>query len=530
MSKNFKVGIIVIILIMLGGIYFFISGNSQQSLSNYNSEYKTEKPQGSKRTVYLFWGKGCHTCDQVKPFLAEMKAKYPVLEVKEYEVFNNKANKELMSKMLEAYGLEFSGVPVTFVGNNSFRGFREIVKEEMEVAIGNCMTKTCIDPISKIVSESSYEHKILEPAKDEIKEEKIKVDESHNATNPSNVASGQINRIEPKGDNTKQAPKSDVYLNEKAVDKTSEEKPVSLDVTKSADIVTRPDINKKLNTKDDSTSIDIPWIGRIDVAKLSIPLVTVILAGVDSFNPCAFFVLFSLLGLLVHAKSRKKMFLIGSIFIFFSGFVYFIFMAAWLNLFLVLGHIKILTLIAGIVSVLIAVINIKDFFFFNKGISLTIPDAAKPKLFDRMRKLIKSTSLPSIVLGTIILAIVANSYELLCTAGFPMVFTRVLTLNNLPVFSYYMYLALYNCIYIIPLAVIVLIFTITLGKRNISEWQGRVLKFVSGSMMLGLGLVLIVDPSILNNMIICSLIFIGAVGSSFAIALLMKNKLNEQNK
>ncbi len=205
-------------------------------------------------------------------------------------------------------------------------------------------------------------------------------------------------------------------------------------------------------------------------------------------------------------------------------------MAAWLNLFLVLGHIKTVTLIAGIVSVLIAVINIKDFFLFKKGISLTIPDDAKPKLFDRMRKLIKSTSLPSIIVGTVILAVVANSYELLCTAGFPMVFTKVLTLNNLPSFTCYMYLMLYNLIYIIPLTVIVLVFTVTLGKRNVSEWQGRVLKFVSGTIMFGLGLILIVDPSILNNLLISSGIFLGTIVSSLIIAVFAKNKLTEESK
>ncbi len=458
--------------------------------------------QENKTIIYLFWGEGCHSCEEIKPFLEEMKVKYPGLEVKDYEIFNSKENKELLLKMLDEHNSRFSGVPVTFIGDKKFQGFRETVKEELEGAINICMAEGCIDPVSKIVFESSDEPKTSEPVEDENKEEKIKDDEPRNTTQRNNAGSESVLEAQPGIDSKEQSSKSGIDINQKSGD-------------------------NKQKSQDDSTLFEIPILGRMDAAKLSIPLVTVLLAGVDSFNPCAFFVLFSLLGLLVHARSRRKMLLIGSIFVFFSGFIYFMFMAAWLNLFLVLGHIKTITLIAGIVSVLIAVINIKDFFFFKKGISLTIPDHAKPKLFDRMRKLIKSTSLPTIVLGTIILAVVANSYELLCTAGFPMVFTRALTLNNLPSFTYYMYLALYNFIYIIPLAVIVLVFTITLGKRNISEWQGRVLKFVSGAMMMGLGLILIVDPSILNNLIISFGIFFSTIASSLVISFLMKNKLTK---
>jgi len=46
--------------------------------------------------------------------------------------------------------------------------------------------------------------------------------------------------------------------------------------------------------------------------------------------------------------------------------------------------------------------------------------------------------------STVLLAIVANSYELLCTAGFPMVYTRALTLAKLESWQYYAWLAVYT--------------------------------------------------------------------------------------
>ena len=269
--------------------------------------------------------------------------------------------------------------------------------------------------------------------------------------------------------------------------------------------------------------VEVPFLGDIDLSVISLPVMTVILGGLDSFNPCAFFVLFFLLSLLIHAKSRKRMFLIGGTFVFFSGFIYFVFMAAWLNLFMVAGQLLIITVTAGIVALTVAVINIKDFFFFSKGVSLSIPEKAKPKLFERMRNLLKATSVSSMLMGTVVLAIAANSYELLCTAGFPMVFTRILTLQDLTTGRYYLYLAMYNFIYILPLATIVVIFTVTLGAKKLTEWQGRKLKLLSGLMMFCLGLILLIDPSLLNNIFV-ALAILASVFILFALIISLTKK------
>jgi thiol-disulfide isomerase/thioredoxin len=250
----------------------------------------------------------------------------------------------------------------------------------------------------------------------------------------------------------------------------------------------------------DATTVDLPFFGHVEPGSLSLPAFTVMLGLVDSFNPCAFFVLIFLLGLLVHAHSRRIMLVIGGTFVFFSGFIYFLFMAAWLNLFLVAGQMPAITRGAGVVALVLAVINIKDYFFFKKGVSLSLSDKSRSRLFKRMRHLRNQTRIPSILIATVFLAVAANSYELLCTAGFPMIYTRVLTMHELSAWQHYAYLCLYNLVYVIPLLLIVVGFTLTLGSRKMSEWQGRVLKLLSGVMMLMLGLVLIVDSNLLSNL------------------------------
>ena len=266
------------------------------------------------------------------------------------------------------------------------------------------------------------------------------------------------------------------------------------------------------------TTVNLPLIGPLDAKALSLPVLTLVLAGMDAFNPCAFFVLLFLLSLLVHARSRTRMAIVGGTFVLFSGLVYFVFMAAWLNVFLIAGELRVITAIAGLVALTVAALNIKDYFWFKTGPSLSIPDAAKPGLFKRMREVVASGSMGPMIVSTVLLAIVANSYELLCTAGFPMVYTRALTLADLESWQYYAWLAAYNVIYVLPLLAIVTVFVKTMGARKLTEAEGRLLKLISGFMMLGFGLLLLVAPNMLTNALASILVLAVAVGASLVVA------------
>ncbi len=243
----------------------------------------------------------------------------------------------------------------------------------------------------------------------------------------------------------------------------------------------------------------LPRLGAVDLEQWSLPMVTITLGALDSLNPCAFFVLLFLLSLLVHAKSRSRMLLVGSVFVGVSGLVYFLFMTAWLNLFLVVGEIAWITLAAGSLALIMGLTNVKD-FFVPGGATLSIPQGAKPGLFKRMRHLVGEQRLGPMLAGTVVLGVLANAYELLCTAGFPMVFTRILTLRELSASSYYGYLALYCVVYVTPLLLIVVAFALTLGQRKLSQDEGRLLKLMSGLMMTGLGMVLVFAPEWLSQL------------------------------
>lgn len=249
----------------------------------------------------------------------------------------------------------------------------------------------------------------------------------------------------------------------------------------------------------DWAAIDLPLVGRLDSGDLSLPVLTLVLGGLDAFNPCAFFVLLFLLSMLVHTRERRRMFLIGGLFVLVSGVMYFVFMAAWLNVFLVVGDMPWVTIAAGLLAVLVGAVNVKEFFAFRQGVSLTISEPHKADIFRRGRRVLAAGSMPAMVGATLLLAVVANLYEILCTAGFPMVYTRLLTLQVSTPLEHYLWLALYNLIYILPLLLIVLVVVKTMSSRRVSERGGRLLKLLSGSMMLGLGLVLLTAPALLYN-------------------------------
>ena len=134
-----------------------------------------------------------------------------------------------------------------------------------------------------------------------------------------------------------------------------------------------------------------------------------------------------------------------------------------------------------------------------------------------MRNIVNADNMLTMFVGTVLLALFANTYELLCTAGFPMVYTRHLTLLDLPTVEYYAYLIFYNVIYIFPLSLIVGFFVYTLGARKFTEKEGRVLKLVSGFMMLGLGLLLLLIPEALNNVFIAILLISSSILTSILI-------------
>jgi glutaredoxin len=241
-------------------------------------------------------------------------------------------------------------------------------------------------------------------------------------------------------------------------------------------------------------SIQIKWFGELRVGNLGLPLFTIVIGLLDGFNPCSMWVLIFMLSLLAGLDNRPKMLLIAGTFVAVEGIAYFAFMAAWLNMFLLIGLSRITELILGSIAGLVGALNIKDFWAFQRGISLGIPEAAKPGLYARMRRILQAENILAALLGTVMLAVLVQAVELVCTAGLPALYTRILTMHQLERWVYYGYLALYNVAYMLDDVLVLTIGVITMSHYKLQEREGRWLKLISGILMVGLSAVMIVKP------------------------------------
>lgn len=248
-----------------------------------------------------------------------------------------------------------------------------------------------------------------------------------------------------------------------------------------------------------ATTIELPLFGTLDAGAVSLPVFTVAVGLVDGINPCAMWVLLVLMGILLHVKERRRIALYGGAFVLVSGIVYFLFMTAWVSLFQFVGLSRAFTIGLGVVVVAMGLINLKEVIWFKKGVSLMIPDRAKPGLYRRMRAIARAASLPGALLGIVALAFVVNLIELACTLGLPAVYTRILSLRaDLTPAGRYAYLVLYNLAYIVPLGVIVGVFALTFRRAALGERGAKVLKAVSGALLVAFGLVFILAPGLLG--------------------------------
>jgi cytochrome c biogenesis protein CcdA len=236
---------------------------------------------------------------------------------------------------------------------------------------------------------------------------------------------------------------------------------------------------------------------------LPLPVFTFLIALVDGFNPCNLFVLTLLLGLLVSAShSRKRIYAIGYTFILVVFVIYFIFMAAWLNIFKYVGFITPLRMGIALIALIAGLINCKELVAFRKGVTLMIQEQHKGSLLkkiERMKEIIVNGSMLTLILASVSLAAFASLVELPCTAGFPIIYTGVLTGKMLAnSFSYYLYLLLYNFIYVVPLIVIITMFGYTLKGKQITQRQMAIIKFIGGLIMILLGLILLINPRLIG--------------------------------
>lgn len=244
--------------------------------------------------------------------------------------------------------------------------------------------------------------------------------------------------------------------------------------------------------------IKIPLLGEVDLSKMSLLGLTFTLGILDGFNPCAMWILVILISLLLPLKSRKKIVLVGGVFIFAEGLLYFLFMTAWLNLFLAVKYGLITRILIGVFGIVFGIMRLKDFFTWKPGVcKVTETPESQRKIMGRMERVLKAGSFPALVLGVILLAFSVNLVEFLCSAGFPVIFTRILALQNIAGFQYYLYLILYNLLYMLDDFIVFGFAFFTFNRFKFSDKYNKYSTLIAGILILILGILIIFKPGLL---------------------------------
>lgn len=257
---------------------------------------------------------------------------------------------------------------------------------------------------------------------------------------------------------------------------------------------TEAEVRAMLASRAAPETVRLRWLGEVDPRR-SWLWFTVAIGLVDGINPCAMYVLIALLGILLHVRSRARILLFGGTFVVMSGLVYLLFMSVWLGFFLVAGLSRALTVVLGLALLTMGLVNLKELVWFKQGPSLMLPDRAKPGLFRRMRAIAAAPSLPVAMVGIGALAFVVNLVELGCTLGLPAIYTRLLAARG---GARAPWLVLYNVLYVVPLAIIVAVFALGSHRVALTERGAKVLKAVSGALLVVFGLLFLVWPDALR--------------------------------
>lgn len=242
-------------------------------------------------------------------------------------------------------------------------------------------------------------------------------------------------------------------------------------------------------------SFKVALFGRtVSLEQVGLPMFTLAMGLLDGFNPCSMWVLVLMISLLAPMQNRWRMVAVAGTFIAVEGLAYFLFMTAWLNLFLIVGLSRLSEIIIAALAIAAGAIHIKDFLAYGRGISLSIPEQSKPGIYAQMRRILQAENLAGALIGAVVLALLVQIVEFLCTSGFPALYTRILTLQQPGELSYYGYLLLYNAAYMFDDLVVLGIGIVTLSQKRLQEKEGRWLKLISGTVMVGLGLYLLAMP------------------------------------
>lgn len=256
--------------------------------------------------------------------------------------------------------------------------------------------------------------------------------------------------------------------------------------------------HKSQGFEENLKDFELPFLGKTDLTAFSLPMLAILLGLIDGFNPCAMWVLVYLIALLAGIGDRKKIWLIVGSFVLASAILYFLFMTAWLNLFLFIGYLRPVTIIVGLISLGGSIYSLKDYFTTKGPITCKVGDEkSHEKTMSKIQELVSKPISIAIIFGVIALAFVVNSIEFVCSSALPAVFTQILALSNISTLDRYLYILLYVFFFMLDDLIIFGAAAFALSTQ-IGGRYARYCKGIGGVILLLIGAMLLFAPQLLR--------------------------------
>lgn len=247
-------------------------------------------------------------------------------------------------------------------------------------------------------------------------------------------------------------------------------------------------------TKYEDTKVKIPLLGTREAKNVSIGLSAILIGVVDGFNPCAMWILLFLISMLLGMKNKKRMWILGITFLASSALVYFLFLLSWLNLAVFLNKVLYIRVAISFFAVLFGVLQVVNFFFKKDDGCEVVDNKNRKRIIKSIQKIIKEKSFILAILGIILLASSVNIIELLCSLGLPVMFTQILTINEVSKVGQILYSLLYVLFFMIDDIIIFIIAMKTLEIKAISNKYGKYSHLIGGLIMIIIGVLMVYKP------------------------------------
>ena len=534
------------------------------------SAFITASAADKKVDIYFFRGEGCSHCAALEPYLNYLQTEVykGKINLHDYEIWYNEENANLAGTFLNAYGVQDDGVPMTFIGTTYISGFNDGMQQEFRNAIDFELENGPIDPMdivngtmtlgrlpaSEVVnlylfwgdgcSHCAEEKPFLQKLIDEVYKDRLVVHEYEIWYNNENAEladkwaqayGGEMSGVPM----TFIGPHFVTGFNEgheqELIDYIEEELaagPIDPRRIAEGELTVEQVLESREQKKNEPqrSVINVPLIGEVDLQNKSLLVTTIIIGLVDGVNPCSLWVLTMLLAMVIHTDSRKKTLIIGFVYLFITAAIYALFILGVFSLLSYVRFMKWIQIVVACITLVLGIINLKDYFFFKQGVSLTIDDEKKPGLYKKMRNVLKNTDNTWAMIGaTVVLAAGVSLVEFSCTAAFPVIWSNILSAHGVTKVEFALHLLLYMILYQLDELIIFLVVVITMKSKKMEESHGQVLKLFSGCLMVALSAVMIIKPALMNELGSTLIIFGSALLATLLILLTTTKILPKYN-